>query len=170
MARYLFDPRRSRVWIDARSNVHPIHADVDGVEGYVDLERRDDHVDLGVKPAGRLSLAVERLKSGNALEDRELQRRIDARRFRTIDGALVNIQETDHDTRFRVQGDLTFRGVTRRYTDEMELRVIDGGLTVELRGATTFDIRDFGMKPPRILMLRVEPHVAVRVELVGVRE
>ena len=31
-------------------------------------------------------------------------------------------------------------------------------------------IRDFGMEPPRILMLRVEPEVVVRVEIVAVRE
>ena len=38
--------------------------------------------------------------------------------------------------------------------------------TVTLAGQSTFDIRDFGMEPPRILMLRVLPGVDVRVEVV----
>jgi hypothetical protein len=42
--------------------------------------------------------------------------------------------------------------------------------TIRLNGESTFDIRDFGMEPPRILMLRVEPEVVVRVEIVAVRE
>jgi len=32
-----------------------------------------------------------------------------------------------------------------------------------------FDIREFGMKPPSMLMVRVYPEIAVRVELHGVR-
>jgi hypothetical protein len=46
----------------------------------------------------------------------------------------------------------------------MVLEVVDER-TVRLSGQSTFDIRDFGMEPPRILMLRVEPVVAVRVEI-----
>ena len=33
-----------------------------------------------------------------------------------------------------------------------------------------FDIRDFGMEPPRILMLKVQPEVTVRVEIVAEKE
>jgi hypothetical protein len=41
---------------------------------------------------------------------------------------------------------------------------------VTLAGRSTFDIRDFGMEPPRILMLKVQPEVAVRVEIVAEKE
>jgi hypothetical protein len=64
---------------------------------------------------------------------------------------------------------VTFRGVTRRYEDEMTVRRLDER-TVALEGASSFDIRDFGMQPPRILLLRVEPEVTVRVEIVAVEE
>ena len=37
-------------------------------------------------------------------------------------------------------------------------------------GQSTFDIRDFGMEPPRILLLKVEPDVTVRVEIVATKE
>jgi YceI-like domain len=170
VARYHIVPERSRVWIDARSSLHPIHSTTDGLEGFVDLETQDgDGVDLSVEPAGKLSFRVDRLSSGNRLEDRELQRRIDARRFPTIDGVLTQIERGDDDSRYRVTGDLAFRGVVRRCEDEMTISVIDDRM-LRLDGRSTFDIRDFGMDPPRILMLRVDPEVVVRVEILAERE
>jgi hypothetical protein len=41
VARYTIIPERSRVWIDARSSVHPIHSTTDGLEGFVDLHADD---------------------------------------------------------------------------------------------------------------------------------
>jgi hypothetical protein len=41
---------------------------------------------------------------------------------------------------------------------------------VSLTGDYVFDIREFGMKPPSMLMIRVYPEIAVRVELYGSRE
>jgi hypothetical protein len=170
VALYRIVPDRSRVWIDARSSLHPIHSTTDGLEGYIDLDARDgEQVDRGVQPLGKLSFPVARLSSGNPLEDRELYRRIDARRFPTIDGVLIDLEPMGSDSRYRVTGDLAFRGVVRRYEDEVTLTVIDDH-TIRLDGESTFDIRDFGMEPPRILMLRVEPDVVVRVEIFATRD
>ncbi|HKE76202.1 MAG TPA: YceI family protein [Acidimicrobiales bacterium] len=170
MARFQIVPERSRVWIEARSSVHPINSATDGLEGYLDLTTGPDgEIDLDSAAAGKLSLPVARLRSGNRLEDRELQKRIDARRFPTIDGLLTNMTRVDSDGRYRVAGDLAFRGVVRAYEDDMTISVVDDR-TVRLEGEHTFDIRDFGMEPPRILMLRVEPDVTVRVEIEAERE
>jgi polyisoprenoid-binding protein YceI len=158
------------VWIDARSNVHPIHSRADGLEGYVDLDSDGaGHVDHGREPAGRLSFAVSRLSSGNGLEDRELQKRVDSRRFPTIDGVLTGMTSSNVDGSYRVSGDLTFRGVTRPCEDDMTVEFVDAD-TVTLAGASTFDIRDFGMEPPKILLFKVDPAVQVRVEIVAQRE
>jgi polyisoprenoid-binding protein YceI len=170
MARFRIVPERSRVWIDARSSLHPIHSETDGLEGWLDLAvQRGGRVDPTVPTAGHLELPVDRLRSGNPLEDRELRRRIDARRFPTITGDLTVMKESDVDGRYLVGGDLTFRGVTRSHQDQMALEPLDER-TIRLGGQSTFDIRDFGMEPPRILMLRVEPEVAVRVEIVAEKE
>ena len=171
MARYRIDPARSHVQIDARSNIHPINTRSDGLVGFVDLDvQGGGGVDLTVPPAGELSFPVEKLRSGNRLEDRELQKRIDARRFPTIRGILTTMTETAADNTFRVQGDLEFRGVTKAIEDDLTVELIDGDTdTIRLRGASTFDIRDFGMEPPRILVLRVEPAVNVSVDIVAQR-
>jgi polyisoprenoid-binding protein YceI len=170
LARYDIVPERSSVWIEATSNVHPINTRTDGLEGFLDVVLRDGgHLDLDVSPKGELSLSVSRLSSGNVLEDRELQRRIDARRFRTIDGRLTDMRATDRDDRYLVRGDVTFRGVTNSYEQEMTVAQLDEQ-TLQLDGQATFDIRDFGMEPPRILMFKVRPEVDVRVEVVARKE
>ena len=156
MARYRIVPERSRVWIDARSSLHPIRSSTDGLEGYIDL-------DAG---AGAVSLPVSRLSSGNPLEDREMRNRVDAKRFPTIDGTVTRIEPIDGAGRYRVAGDLVFRGVSRPCEDEVRIETADDG-SVRIEGRSTFDVRDFGMQPPRILMLRVHPEVTVRVEIVA---
>jgi hypothetical protein len=43
-------------------------------------------------------------------------------------------------------------------------------LTLQLAGQATFDIRDFGMEPPRVLMFKVDPEVSVRIDVVATRD
>jgi polyisoprenoid-binding protein YceI len=158
------------VWIDAKSNVHPIHSSTDGLEGHVELEVDDQGQVAPTRPAsGELSLRVNLLSSGNRMEDRELQRRIDARRYPTISGVMKGIETDGADGSYQVSGDVTFRGVARSYTDGMTVKAVDDQ-TVKLAGSSRFDIRDFGMEPPRMLMLKVEPEVTVRVEITAVKE
>ncbi len=173
MTTYRVDPSQSRVWVEARSNVHPINSSTDGLQGYVEFESplggERAANDVGVLTGGRLSLPVTQLTSGNPFEDRELRRRIDAKRYPTIDGELRRAEPGDDEGSWLVSGDLTFRGVTRTFQDLVVVTSADPA-TVKLTGQSCFDVRDFGMDPPRILMLRVEPDVTVRIDLTAKRE
>ena len=167
MAGYRIVPEESQVLIDARSSLHPIHTRTSGLEGSLELEViGGGRLNLQAPANAKLSLPVDNLSSGNALEDRELKRRIDARRFPTISGELSELRETGKDGRYLARGDLTFRGVTNTYEDEITITFEDDR-RLRLVGEHTFDIRDFGMDPPKILMFRVEPEVDVRVEIVA---
>jgi polyisoprenoid-binding protein YceI len=168
VARYTILAARSRVWIDARSSVHPIHSSADGLEGFIDFDA-DGPVMVGPHPAGKVSFPVAKLSSGNPLERRELQKRIEARRYPTIEGVLTFMEPLDEEGRFRVLGDLSFRGVTRSVAGDIAISAVDDR-TIRLEGAATFDIRDFEMQPPRILVLRVEPDVDVRIEIIAERD
>ena len=153
VTRFLILPTRSTVSIHARSTLHAIDTKTDGLEGWVE-------VDDGAVVGGHLELAVERLRSGNPLEDRELRRRIDARRHPTISGDV-----TGSGPGAQVTGTVTFMGVSRSYVNE--LHVLGEGDEVRIDGEATFDVREFGLQPPRILVLQVEPEVTVRIDVVA---
>ena len=170
MARYKIVPERARVWIDASSNVHPIHSSTDGLVGHVELELGPDgEVDVSQPLGGKLSLPVSRLSSGNRMEDRELQKRIESRRYPTIDGVLKSMERSGTNGSYQVTGDVNFRGVVRPHKDEMTVSEVDAE-TIQLAGNSKFDIREFGMEPPRVLLLKVSPEVDIRVEIVAVKE
>jgi polyisoprenoid-binding protein YceI len=166
LARYSFDSVRSGVWVSGRSSLHPINTETKGVTGWFEASfRPDGSLDLGSDISGELELAVERLTSGNQLYDRELRRRIDARRFPTIGGRITAVEPADTPLRYLVSGDIVFHGKTRSFQHEMHISASNGA--IELSGDYLFDIREFGMKPPSMLMVRVYPEISVRVELHG---
>jgi polyisoprenoid-binding protein YceI len=167
--RFDIDPEHSRLWIEARSSVHPIHAECKGPEGFVEVAvTGEGDLDLRHPVTARLELAVDRLSSGNPLYDREMQRRVDARRYPAITGELRAMDPAGAPHRYVATGDVTFRGVTESVSDELAVSMPDDA-TIVLEGAHVFDIRRFGMDPPRIMMLRVHPDVNVRVRIVAAR-
>jgi len=168
VARYRIIPERSWVEIRARSNVHPIETRTVGLVGFLELALLSDgRVDLTSPASGAVSLRVANLSSGNPLQDRELRRRIDARRYPSIEGALVDMRATGTADRYVVRGDVTFRGVTRTVEDEMTVISVGDAGALEWEGEATFDVRDFGMDPPKILLFRVEPDVRVKAHIVA---
>jgi hypothetical protein len=153
---------RSEVRIHATSNVHPIHHRARGLEGFVDIARGHDGTVDPDGAAGEIGFAVDRLVAGNPLETRELRRRIDARHHPEITGRLHELLPTAEPDVYLARGEVTFRGVTRPAEDELRITALDAdGLRIE--GEHEFDIRDFGMEPPRVLVLRVDPLVRVRL-------
>ena len=97
LTRYTLDSVRSCVWVSGRSSLHPINTETRGITGWFEAATRaDGSLDLDQPVSGELELAVERLTSGNRLYDRELRRRIDARRYPTIGGRLTRWSWTAH--------------------------------------------------------------------------
>ena len=87
LTRYSFDSVRSCVWVSGRSSLHPINTETRGITGWFEAATSTEgSLDLDQAVSGELELAVDRLTSGNQLYDRELRRRIDARRYPTIGG------------------------------------------------------------------------------------
>jgi hypothetical protein len=168
MPRYEIASDESEVWIEATSSVHPIHSHTTGLRGWLDLTfGADGSLDTDRAVGAVIEMPVDLLSSGNPLETRELRRRIEARRYPTIEGRLDALEALDQADTYLARGVVTFRG--QSCSQEGELRIAQqspGGLAIS--GESTFDIRDFGMEPPRILMLRVHPIVTVRVAVVAV--
>ena len=76
MALYISFPSGREFRIDGGSDRASDSLQTDGLEGFVDLDADGDAV-VGPHPTAQLSFPVNRLSSGNRLEDRELQKRID---------------------------------------------------------------------------------------------
>jgi polyisoprenoid-binding protein YceI len=163
MTRYEILSERSSATIDARSSVGPIHWTATGLEGHFDAPLGEDgRLTSDGEVAGRLEVAVEQLKSGNPLYDSELLRRVDARRYPTIVGELRLLRRLDG--RFEMGGDLSFHGVTRPVTGEVEISsTLEGALVIE--GEQGFDIRDYDMTAPRVLGMQIYPDFTVRIRL-----
>jgi polyisoprenoid-binding protein YceI len=169
LTRYTFDSVRSCVWVSGRSSLHPINTETRGITGWFEAATGPDgSLDLDQPVSGELELAVERLTSGNQLYDRELRRRMDARRFPTIGGRLTAVEAGGSPPDYVVTGEVSFHGKTRTFSHGMRIEAGDGAIS--LSGEDVFDIREFGMKPPSMLMVRVYPEISVRVELHGARE
>jgi polyisoprenoid-binding protein YceI len=147
--------------------MHPIQGQAEGLEGSIEAALADGRIDLSEGPRIQIELPVDKLQSGKKLEDAEMMRRIDARRFPRITAQTTEVKEANG--RYRVRGDLTFHGVTRQVEGEVTISAPDERSLV-IEGEQTFDIRDFGVDPPKILMLKVHPDVRVRVKVVAQQE
>jgi polyisoprenoid-binding protein YceI len=167
--RYSFDSLRSCVWVRGRSSLAPINTETRGLSGWFEATARPDGaLDLDAPVTGHLELEAGRLTSGNVLYDRELKRRIDARRFPTIVGEITQVEQGRDHPFYMVTGDVSFHGKTRTFSHEMTIEA--HGQEVTLTGEDVFDVREFGLEPPSMLMIRVYPEISVRVELHGVHE
>ncbi|MGZ4793562.1 MAG: hypothetical protein ACXWBO_17045, partial [Ilumatobacteraceae bacterium] len=52
LTRYRIVPSKSRVWIEARSNVHPIHTEAEGLQGWLELDSCEGKVRGDQTPRG----------------------------------------------------------------------------------------------------------------------
>src|SRR5262245_3760770 len=109
------------------------------------------------------------MKTGNPLYDYELERRLEVRKSPTIQGQVRDVRAVADGPRCRVAGELLFHGVQRAVEGEVSLRVVDDR-TLEIEGEHAFDVREHGLEPPRILMLKVHPEVRVRAHVIAERE
>jgi polyisoprenoid-binding protein YceI len=164
--RFRVESDESAVLIEARSNVGPITFGATGIEGVIELTLADHAIDVDHEPAARLSVRLDSLRSGNALYDAELLRRVDARKHPVTSVNLREAVRIGQSSRYQVTGDLTFHGLTRSMSGTVAAVVgEDGKITVV--GEHVFDIRDFDITAPSVLMLRIYPDVRVQLQLVA---
>ena len=155
-------PERSVVLIEVRSTVGPLSFGAVGVTGSVRAAVVDGAISVEQSPAGHLEVDLSRLSSGNGLYDAELRRRIDARRFPMATVDLRNCIASGPGALYRVEGELTFHGVSRPAQGTVNVTV-DADERLVITGEQVFDIREFAIPSPTVLMLRIYPDVRVRI-------
>ncbi len=153
----------SVVQLHADSSVHPITGDIRELRGEAEVDVDNGKLVAGPGARGWIEADVSQLKTGRKLEDIALAKQIDAKRYPTVRYEVRSV-DGGPDT-FKVNGAFTFHGVTQDFTEEARASIDGGKLRVEAEH--TFDIRDFGVKPFKILTMSIKPEVRLVVKLVG---
>jgi len=152
----------------AMSSVQSVYGKTTELSGFIEAAwNPDGSLALDPEPRMHVEFRVETLRTGNELQDREMWKLIDSRRFPKIAADLREARRGTSRNRYLASGNITFAGLARAYDGEFSLER-DGDRAV-VDGDTKVDVRDFGLKPMKLLVLNVEPLVKVRLHLVTVR-
>lgn len=153
----------STVALEASSSMHPIHGEIHEIRGQAVVEVVDGRIAPGQPPIGFIEADVDALKSGKKLEDIALRKQVEAKKYPTIRYEVRSAEGGPEQ--YKVAGAFTFHGITQEFVAEASA-TLDGGV-LRVEAARTFDIRDFGVQPFKILTLKVHPEVKLTLHLVG---
>jgi hypothetical protein len=165
---YAVAPEASAIVIRARSSVGPIDFVTTALTGSIDVDVGADGTVRAEGAGGHLTVLLTNLGSGNDLYDAELLRRIDARRFPRAVLDLAGATRIEGTDRFRLMARLTFHGATRDIEGTVEARFDDE--LVVVHGEQVFDVRDFDVTVPTMVMLKIFPDVVVALHVEARRE
>ena len=162
LPRYRIAPDESTVTIIGDTSLHPITVNVTP-NGWLEAEVTDGEFAAGTDILGEVTIAVIEFRSGNPLVDRETRRRLNAKQYPTIRGEMTEVLELSGPTA-RVKGAVTFLGNDVEL--EGEFSIVDGDAdTISLAGTGRMDVQWWGLEPPTLLVLKMEPVVTVSIDL-----
>lgn len=168
MARFRVNTAGSTVKVGLRVNLHPSHIDANALSGFMECELDEQGQPRLDQPySAELTLPVDAIKSGNGIQDREMRRRFDVGRYPTIT-AKVTKGEALGSGRYRAVAQLTMHGQTRDVVGEVQLGL--NGTTMTIDGQQVINVKEFGIDPPRLIILKVEPDVDIQVHIVAEQE
>lgn len=167
---------RSSLIVEARSSVGPIAFSATNLAGWIKVELHDGLVSLHNPPSAHLEARVADLTSGNTIYDRELLRRADVRRYPVVSVELTTLHRLGEGNCYRVDGDLTLNGVTRRVdgvvtatVHERLHRSLSGSQGVDrsliVAGEQVLSIRHFDLGSPGLPLFKFYPEVRLRLHL-----
>jgi len=167
MCQFRVLPENSAVLIEARSNVGPISFGTSVLTGSLLARLEGDTFATQVIPVAELTVDLRSLTSGNALYDAELVQRLNVRMhpFSTVVlRGLRAMLSSASDQRFTASGDLNLHGVTKEISGTLSV-ARSGSRAFSISGQHEFDIRDFDIPTPSVLMLHIYPRVRVHLQL-----
>jgi hypothetical protein len=153
----------SAVQVSADSSVHPITAEIRGLRGEATCDVVAGALVAGPGTTGWIEGDVAQLETGKRLEDMALRKQIDAKRHPTVRYEVRSVEGAGGS--FKVTGTFTFHGETRELTETCNATLDGGRLIVD--AVHTVDIRDFGVKPFKVMTLSIQPEVRLTLHLIG---
>lgn len=164
MRQYKVDTGRSQLMVCARSSIHDTNTKWTRISGQVVT----DAATLVEKGAtASFEVDMRDFDAGDWLKNRKLKKDMDVGRYPTAKFELTELrdvkQQDDGSFVATAIGTLTWRGRSVALEIAGKGSVDAGG--IDATGTFELDIRDLGMKPPKILMFKVDPEVSVEVTL-----
>jgi hypothetical protein len=164
--RYTVSRAESVLTFAAKSTLHSVNGKNTMLDGFIEAGLNDEgRLIFDPLPSMHLDFLVEQLRSGNNMLDQQMWKLIDSKRFPRITADLRTLAPTDSPFHFTGSGDITLSGRVKRYAGEISFSVRGTDLIFE--GDLDVDIRDFGLTPPNLLIIRVDPIVKVHLHLVA---
>jgi polyisoprenoid-binding protein YceI len=167
MSRYSIVSHRSRVAVEVLSTLQRLELVSSEVTGEIDAEFREGMLVPTV--TGSLSLPSTSLSSGHWLIDRDVRSMFESRKFPAISGEVIEIKTADGTGNYWVRGNLSLHGVTREVSGRATVVEMSDHHAV-FEGAMTLDYTLFNLVPPKLLMLKVEPEVAIQGRVYAERQ
>jgi polyisoprenoid-binding protein YceI len=164
--RFRVNTAQSTVKVGLRVNLHPSHISANALSGTIECE-----VDEKGKPrldqpySAALTLPVDAIKSGNGLQDREMRRRFDVSKYPTISATVTHGETLPGEGNYRATAKLTMHGITKEIAGDVQLSVDGTRMTID--GQQVINVKEFGIDPPRLIILKVEPDVDLQVHIVA---
>jgi polyisoprenoid-binding protein YceI len=167
MTLFRVDTGQSKVDIDLKVNLHPSHITATGLTGTIECELDEEGRPRLDRPyTADLVLPVSAISSGHGLQDREMRRRFDSSRYPVIEAKVTRGEAINgHDGRYRATAQLSMHGHTKELSGEVALQVTGDTMTVD--GEHVINVKDYGIEPPRLIILKVEPDVDLRAHIVA---
>jgi hypothetical protein len=170
MTKFLLVGERCELTATARSTLHPIRAEARELSGWVEATLLDGALHPDAPVTARFELPLSALRVDNPLLGREMERRLEVKRHPLVVAEVDRVSgggDRAGDTgSYRAAGQLTLHGVRHPVGGTATLRVGDTG-ELHVTGQVRLDIRDFGLRPPSMLGLRVRPEVDVELRIVA---
>jgi polyisoprenoid-binding protein YceI len=164
---FRLDPAESRVWFDADARLHTFRGETQTLTGRFLLQRRsppqltDAHV----------TIEAATLTTGHPERDADMRQDfLEVERFPTIEfrvDQLLVPQPVANAASWDLvlQGKLTVHGITRDVKVPTTVSVADERITA--RGRIHLDMRDYGIRVPRLFLIPMKSEVLVGFEVVA---
>jgi polyisoprenoid-binding protein YceI len=163
VSRFVVTANASQLRALARSTVHPFNYQAP-VTGSVDANVRDGRFDVAAPITASFEVDLDDLQGDDPRADREMRRRLDVQRYPRAKASVHEVTWGDGDS-YRLRGELSLHGKTRPLEGSATVTLV--GDQLRAIGSLTIDIRDFGIKPPSLLVLRVHPEVEIAIDLIA---
>lgn len=161
-------PAASSLTFFAASSLQSAYGKTNELSGHIEANwNADGTVNEASSPLMHVEFKVESLRTGNELQDREMWKLIDSKRFPRIFGDLEELRPGAVRGRYVGAGQITLAGLARHYEGEFTLD--RDGKRLKLDGEVKVDVRDFGLRPINLLVLSVAPVVRVRLHVVAAK-